>query len=138
MTKSYRDLEIYKESFRLYFEVQKLSKQLPNHETYELASQLRRAADSVVTNIVEGYGRKNYKIEFERFLTFSHASTNEIICHLEKVQILYPTHKIHVQIMLSEYEILAKKTYRFMKYVEKNWLIAKHKPETRHGGQAQN
>jgi len=129
MTKSYRDLEIYKESFRLYFEVQKLSKQLPNHETHELASQLRRAADSVVTNIVEGYGRKNYKIEFERFLTFSHASTNEIICHLEKVQILYPTHKIQVEIMLSEYEVLAKKTYRFMKYVEKNWLIAKRKPE---------
>ena len=130
MTKSYRDLEIYKESFRLYFEVQKLSKKLPNHETYELASQLRRAADSIVTNIVEGYGRRNYKTEFERFLTFSHASTNEIICHLEKIQVIYPAHKAQVELLLHQYEVIAKKTYRFMKYVEKCWLIAKKKPET--------
>jgi four helix bundle protein len=121
MTKSFRDLEIYKEAFRLYFEVQILSKKLPKHEMYELGSQIRRAADSVVTNIVEGYGRRNYKKEFERFLIFSHASANELICHLEKILLLYPVHIKQTTSILDSYHVLARKIFRFIKYVETSW-----------------
>jgi len=32
-----------------------------------LGSQIRRSADSVVSNIVEGYGRRMYKAEYVRF-----------------------------------------------------------------------
>ena len=130
MSKSFRDLEIYKESFRLYFEIQILSKQLPKHETYELGSQIRRSADSVVTNIVEGYGRRNYKPEFERFLTFSHSSINETVCHLEKINILYPNHYELTSKLIKDYDLLARKVYRFMKFVEDKWLTPKYKPKT--------
>ena len=34
--------------------------------SYELGSQLRRSSDSVVYNIVEGYGRRKYKADFIR------------------------------------------------------------------------
>jgi four helix bundle protein len=47
-----------------------MSLKLPKHELYELGSQLRRSSDSVTTNIVEGYGRKRYKADFIKFLTF--------------------------------------------------------------------
>jgi four helix bundle protein len=130
MSNSFRDLEIYKESFRLYFEVQVLSKMLPKHETYELGSQLRRSADSIVTNIVEGYGRRNYKPEFERFLTFSHSSINETICHLEKVNKLYPIHDELTFKLIKEYDLLARKVYRFLKFVEEKWMIPKKNPKT--------
>jgi four helix bundle protein len=38
---------------------------------------------SVRSNIVEGYGRRRYKQDFIRFLTFAHASCSETIDHLE-------------------------------------------------------
>ena len=59
--KSYRDLEIYKKGFSLFLETHKMSLRLPKYELYELGSQLRRSSDSVITNIVEGYGRKRYQ-----------------------------------------------------------------------------
>jgi four helix bundle protein len=46
---------------------------------YELGSQLKRSSDSVVSNIVEGYGRRRYKADFIRFLVFSYASCLETI-----------------------------------------------------------
>ncbi len=55
---SYRDLDIYKISLELFYIVHPSSLKLPKYEMYELGSQLRRSSDSVVTNIVEGYGRK--------------------------------------------------------------------------------
>jgi four helix bundle protein len=90
MSKSYKDLEIYKISLQLFFKSHELSKRLPKHELYELGSQIRRSSDSIVSNIVEGYGRRTYKQEFLRFLIFSHASNMETISHLEKIKILYP------------------------------------------------
>ena len=50
---------------------------------YEEASQIRRSAKSIRSNIVEGYGRRRYKLEFIRFLTYAHASCDETIDHLE-------------------------------------------------------
>ncbi|MFN3908582.1 MAG: four helix bundle protein [Flavobacterium sp.] len=88
--KSYKDLEIYAISLQLFFEIHPLTLLLPKYELNELGSQLRRLADSVVTNIVEGYGRRKYKSEFIRFLIFSYASCLETIIHLSKICHLYP------------------------------------------------
>ena len=79
--KSYKDLDIYTISLSLFYKTHVLSLKLPNYERYELGSQIRRSADSVVSNIVEGYGRKQYKADFIRFLTYSHASNLETLCH---------------------------------------------------------
>ncbi len=57
--------------------------QLPKFELYEAGSQIRRSIKSVKSNIVEGYGRRRYKSDFIRFLTYSHASCDETIDHLE-------------------------------------------------------
>ena len=64
---SYQDLDIYKISLALFYEVHTASLLLPKYEMYELGSQIRRYSDSIVSNIVEGYGRKRYKAEFIRF-----------------------------------------------------------------------
>lgn len=119
--KSYEDLEIFKRGKRLYFDTYQVSKNLPRHELYELGSQIRRSSDSVVTNIVEGYGRKRYKTEFIRFLTFSHASSIEIIFHLEKIEILYPEQIALCKKLRFEYQELSKMLNGFIQYVEKNW-----------------
>jgi len=50
---------------------------LPTFELYEEGSQIRRSIKSVKSNIVEGYGRRRYKQEYIRFLTFAQASCDE-------------------------------------------------------------
>ncbi len=116
---SYRNLDIYKISFELFIKTHKTSFLLPKHELYELGSQLRRSSDSIVTNIVEGYGRSAYKAEFVRFLTFSWASCLETINHLEKIKHLYGN--LFRDDFIQNYEILSAKIYSFIKYVENNW-----------------
>jgi len=49
----------------------------PRHERFELTSQLRRAAWSVVANLVEGSAKKGPR-EFRRFLDISLGSLAEL------------------------------------------------------------
>ena len=96
--KSYKDLDVYNLGLELFYKCHSYSLQLPKHEMYELGSQLRRSSDSVPTNIVEGYGRKRYKADFIKFLTYSYASCLETYFISKKllfcIQILLKTNKI--------------------------------------------
>jgi len=87
---------VYQESFELFIRIHSMTFKLPKHETYELGNQIRRSADSVNSNIVEGYGRSECKWEFVRFLSYSHGSSLETQNHLEKIARLYPDLKKEV------------------------------------------
>jgi four helix bundle protein len=119
--KSYRDLEIYKKGLALFLETHKMSLRLPKYELYELGSQLRRSSDSVITNIVEGYGRKRYQADFIRFLVYSHSSNLETINHLEKIIALYPEHFEDGSKLIREYDVLGAQIFKFLLFVENNW-----------------
>src|SRR5437764_7362534 len=81
---SYRDLEVWKLAKEAAIGVHRMTiQELPKFEMYEEGSQIRRSVKSVRSNIVEGYGRRRYKQEFMRFLTYAHASCDETIDHLE-------------------------------------------------------
>lgn len=123
MKRSYQDLEVYKIAFELFIEVHKFSQALPKFEMYELGGQIRRSSDSVVTNIVEGYGRRNYKQEFIRFLYFSHASNLETICHLNKLMKLYPDYGHKLLELEKRYNVLGIRIYNLISYVCNNWKI---------------
>lgn len=119
--RSYKDLDIYKISLDLFFKVHPNTLKLPKYELYELGSQLRRSSDSVVSNIIEGYGRRKYKADFIRFLVFSHSSCLETIGHVHKISILYPELNSVFEPYINEYENLGGKIFNFISYVEKNW-----------------
>ena len=118
---SYKDLDIYKISLNLFYEVHPATLLLQKYELYELGSQLRRSSDSVVSNIVEGYGRKRFKAEFIRFLVFSHSSCLETKAHLEKINHLYQGLIPDNLKYINEYDTLGAKIFTFIKYVEDNW-----------------
>jgi len=81
---SYRTLEIWQLARDLSIEIHHMTlESLPRLEMYEEAAQIRRSAKSIRSNIVEGYGRRRYKLEFVHFLTYAHASCDETIDHLE-------------------------------------------------------
>lgn len=74
--KSYKNLKMWKEANVLVLQVYKMSKKFPNDEKFGLTSQFRRAALSVVLNIVEGYARRTDG-DLRRFLDVSLASLSE-------------------------------------------------------------
>jgi len=50
---------------------------------FEEGAQNRKSSKSVRSTIVEGYGRRRYKQEFIRFLSYALASNDETRDHLE-------------------------------------------------------
>lgn len=80
---SYKDLDIYKKAHKLAVEIHQMSLKLPKFEMYEEGSQIRKSSKSVENTLVEGFGRRRYKQEFIKFLTYSLASNNETINHLD-------------------------------------------------------
>lgn len=123
--KSYKDFDVYNESFDLALKVHNLSLLLPKHELYETGSQVRRASKSISSNIVEGYGRNAYKQDFVKFLTYAEASLLETISELEMIAALYPEMK--TKEIIQSYEELGKRLYTFTEWVKSNWNT---KPKT--------
>ena len=119
--KNYRDLEIYKMSYDLAIKLHKISLRLPQYEMYEEGSQLRRSSKGVASCIVEGYGRKKYKADFIKFLTYSHASCDETILHLNFIKDTHELDKKELQLFLNAYDELGSKINRFIQYVENKW-----------------
>jgi four helix bundle protein len=116
---SYRDLDVYKKAHKLAVEIHTMSLSLPKFEMYEEGSQIRRSSKSVSNNIVEGFGRRRYKQEFIRFLTYSLGSCDETLEHLV---ILNETNslkdKVQFDYFNEEYNHLGKMLTNFIKSVE--------------------
>lgn len=66
--KSFLDLEAAKSAMELVEEVYRLTRMLPKEETYGIASQLKRAATSIVANIAEGFGRYTFPDKARHYL----------------------------------------------------------------------
>jgi four helix bundle protein len=74
---SYKDLVAWQLAFKLGLLIYRICEDLPRHEQFGLASQLRRGAVSVASNIAEGYGRSG-RIDYLRFLKIARGSLYEV------------------------------------------------------------
>lgn len=74
---SYQKLISYQKAKQLVLMIYRLTNSYPKEEFYCLVPQIRRAAISVVANIVEGYIKEKPK-EYSRFLTISIGSLTEL------------------------------------------------------------
>ncbi|OGM15647.1 hypothetical protein A2V56_02000 [Candidatus Woesebacteria bacterium RBG_19FT_COMBO_42_9] len=82
MIRSFRDLEVYKESYDLAIIVNQNVNKLPLFEKNDLGSQLRRASKSVPANIAEGWAKRRFEKEFKRHLDSAIGSCNEMEVHV--------------------------------------------------------
>lgn len=78
MAFKFESLKIWQMSLEIADEIDLLAQSFPKHELYSLSSQIRRAANSVSLNIVEGStGLSN--AEFRRFLSIANRSALEVV-----------------------------------------------------------
>jgi four helix bundle protein len=70
-------LAVFTHAHKLVLDVYRLTTRLPRAKQFGLSAQLRRAAVSISTNIVEGSSRESAR-EYDRFLEISHGSAAEV------------------------------------------------------------
>mgnify|MGYP001128130702 CR=1 FL=1 len=110
-------LDVWNLSDILAYKVYMLTKSFPKDELYGLTSQLRRAALSIPTNIVEGYSRKGDK-ELSRFLNISLGSLAETKYLLHFAQRLSLIGDQEYNELKADYESLGKMLWMFYKSVQ--------------------
>jgi four helix bundle protein len=94
-----------------------MTKKFPRDEIYGITSQIRRAALSIPTNIVEGCSRKGDK-EFAHFLNISFASLSEVkylIYFSKNLGYLFDDDYLHIEKDLDE---LGKTLWSFYEKVK--------------------
>ena len=106
--KSYKDLEVYQEGYRLAIGIYKEVNSLPN-EAFELVKQTKRAAMSIPLNIAEGYGKKESVPEFKRYLRMAMGSVNEIEVLLEMLKDLEYFERTIYENYVEAYQVLGKR-----------------------------
>ena len=73
----YKKLIVWRKADELAYQIYLATKNFPKEERYGITSQLRRAALSIPTNIVEGYGRQGKK-ELRQFSNIALGSLAEV------------------------------------------------------------
>lgn len=107
MAFKFENLKVWQQSLELTDDIDVLAKTFPSHELYSLSSQIRRAANSVSLNIVEGStGLSN--AEFKRFLSIANRSALEVVGCLYLAKRRDYLNEEQFQILYSKVETLVK------------------------------
>lgn len=127
---SFRRLDVYQESKKFVLHIYELLKHFPKEEQYALCDQLRRAAVSIPSNLVEGMGRVSIKEQIH-FIEIAFGSLNETICQLD---IAYELNYIS-QEQLIQSEKLAKQLIRMLSSLKRKreLLLSSSKKEKSRG-----
>lgn len=117
MIKSFLDLEVYKLSFSLSLEIEKILLSFPKSEQYLLVDQMKRASRAIPALIAEGYAKRESIKEFKKFLRDALAEANEMINHIAfSQQKKYIVEKTSEE-LIDGYILLGKKLYT----LKENW-----------------
>jgi len=131
---SYRNLEVWKLARELTIEIHEMSLRLPDIEKYEEGQQIRRSIKTVRSTLVEGYGRRQYKADYIKFIIYALSSNDETIDHLD---ILFETKSLKDEALYlslkKKLEILGKKLNNFLQAIQSqhqppDYLNKAHKP----------
>ncbi|UXP31630.1 four helix bundle protein [Reichenbachiella agarivorans] len=75
--RDYKKYDVWKLGHELTLAIYKITDKFPESEKFRIVDQIRRAAYSIPSNIVEGCGRES-DVEFKRYLVVSRGSANEL------------------------------------------------------------
>ncbi|OGM05852.1 hypothetical protein A2125_02570 [Candidatus Woesebacteria bacterium GWB1_43_5] len=116
--RSFRDLQVYQESFQLQLEIEEALKDYPQSEKYLLIDQMKRASRSIPALIAEGWALRDSVKESKNFLRRAYGSSCEMINHLSLSQHKsYIRKEGYVEELIKRYEILNMKITK----LRNNW-----------------
>ena len=73
------DLVVYRKAYVISLEVHRISLEMPRHEQFALADQMRRASKGICANLAEGFGKQSFsKQEFKRYIAMAMGSADEM------------------------------------------------------------
>ena len=110
------DLIIWQKSIELAKSTYSLMSMLPNDETFDLKSQIKRSAISIPSNIAEGAGR-NSKNEFKHFLSIANGSSFELQTQLILIIELNLIEKAKVKPVIDLCIEIQKMNYSFQQKI---------------------
>ena len=112
------DLEVYRRSMKLLKPIYRLAGLLPRDE-FRLKDQLTGAAKSVPALIAEGFAKRKFVKELQRFLLMALGSSDEVITHIRQIKIIgFPNIKIETcDALIQHYKIVSKQINK----LKKNW-----------------
>lgn len=116
--RDYKKIKAFELADKLVLAVYGVTEKFPRREIFGIVSQLRRAAVSVPTNIVEGASRK-YKKEYLQFLYIAKGSLSEVeyLLYLSK-NLQFLEDKEYTSLYEKQQEV-AKTLYGLISSVEK-------------------
>lgn len=115
----WKSLDIWKLADELAHKIYIVSRKFPKEEAFGLTCQLRRAALSIPTNIVEGYSRKSDK-ELAHFINISLGSMAETKYLLHFAKRFDYLEDLEHKEMNDGCEKLGRKLWKFYEAVRKN------------------
>ena len=114
--RSFRDLEVYQNSYRAMMTVYKeILPALPDIEKYDLKDQLRRSTKSIPRLIAEGYAKRYQKAGFQKYLDDAMGESNETIVGLEQCRDLYNINNNVMEELLDIYDKTGRQLYNLRK-----------------------
>ncbi len=100
--KTFKDVLVWKESYKFTLLIYKLTNNFPTSEEFGLKSQMRRAAVSIISNFAEGFKKASFK-EKNHFYKISEGSLEEIKCQtMLSKDLSYLSEQEYEQIALLE------------------------------------
>ena len=111
------DLEVWKRSIDLVENIYQIIKKFPREENYTLASQFKKSAISIPSNIAEGASR-NSKKEFTHFLFIALGSASELetqIIIAARLRFIKSTESI-----LNDIEVIKKMLNGLITHLKRN------------------
>ena len=112
----YRKLNIWIEAMAYVEEIYRISLTIAREERYGLVDQLKRAAVSIPLNIAEGAGCHTNR-DFERFLSYSYRSVNEVVTCIElakRLKLAYSDHS-ELERLIDRGDKMSAMIYKFMR-----------------------
>lgn len=116
---NYRELDVYKRSYRLALEIHKFSLGLPQYLQFDICDQIRRASRSIPSNIAEGYARAKSSKDTRNLLNDALGSNEEMLFNLDFLKDVGKINKNLYLKWFNEYTIKGKQLFRLIESLKK-------------------
>lgn len=120
--RSFQDFEVYKRLYAaMLVVIKEILPALPADEKFDLVVQMRRCSKSVLALMAEGYARRIYRKDWQKYLVEAIGECNEMMVHLSCCKDLYSrfVNSEMADRLIRDYDIGGKQLYR----LAESWKI---------------